>query len=53
VEQDKGHKEQFKQYLEFLKKGGSPIIPVEEIINSTKATFAAVRSLKSGVWEKV
>ncbi|MBX9853830.1 MAG: bi-domain-containing oxidoreductase [Cytophagaceae bacterium] len=51
--QDKGHKEQFKKYLEFLISGGKPIIPADEIINSTKASFAAVRSLKSHQWEKV
>ncbi|HEY8401874.1 MAG TPA: bi-domain-containing oxidoreductase, partial [Cytophagaceae bacterium] len=51
--QDKGHKEQFHRYNQFLINGGTPIIPVNEIINSTKASFAAVRSLKSGSWEKV
>lgn len=51
--QDKGHKEQFRRYIEFLKKGGTPVIPVDELINSTRATFAAVRSLKTGKWENV
>lgn len=51
--QDKGHKDQFVKYLDFLKKGGEPIIPYSQIINTTKATFAAVRSMKNGDWEKV
>lgn len=50
--QDKGHKEQFKRYVDFLKKGGEPIISMNELVNSTQATFAAVRSLKTGRWEK-
>jgi predicted dehydrogenase/threonine dehydrogenase-like Zn-dependent dehydrogenase len=49
--QDKGHKNQFAKYLEFLRKGGEPIISFNEIVNTTKATFAAVRSIKSGQWE--
>jgi len=51
--QDKGHKAQFIKYLEFLKKGGAPIISFDEILNTTKATFAAVRSIKTGQWEKL
>jgi hypothetical protein len=51
--QDKGHKDQFKAYIAFLKNGGEPIISISELINSTKATFAAVRSLKTSAWEKV
>ena len=51
--QDKGHKEQFKRYVDFLKNGGEPIISLNELVNSTQATFAAVRSLKTGRWEKV
>jgi len=46
--QDKGHQAQFEQYLSFLKNGGVPPIPFEQIVNSTQATFAAVRSLGSG-----
>lgn len=51
--QDKGHKEQFRQYLQFLKTGGQPIISLHELVSSTRATFTAVRSLKTGRWEKV
>lgn len=46
--QDKGHQAQFDHYLHFLKAGGQPPIGFEEIVNSTQATFAAVRSLANG-----
>lgn len=49
-DQDKGHKEQFRLLLEAVKNGGNPIIPIGELINTTKATFAAVESLKTGAW---
>lgn len=50
---NKGHINQFKQYLQFIKNGGSPIIPFEEIENSTKASFAAIQSLREGTWISV
>jgi hypothetical protein len=46
--QDKGHKNQFEAYTAFLQNGGEPIIPFTQIINSTKATFAAVEAFVSG-----
>ncbi len=49
-DQDKGHKEQFRLLLEIVRNGGKPIIPIEELINTTKASFAAVESLKAGTW---
>jgi predicted dehydrogenase len=51
--QDKGHYDQFRQLLERQKNGGEPIIPFEEIVNSTKASFAALQSLKQGAWVTV
>lgn len=48
--QDKGHYNQFKQLLESHKAGHSPIIPFDEIVNTTKASFAAIESLKQGKW---
>lgn len=50
---NKGHANQFEQYLSFINNGGSPIIPLDEIINSTKASFAAIESLKQGTWVSV
>ena len=51
--QDKGHLNQFKELLKMHKKGGMPIIPFEEIINTTKASLAAIESLKEGKWISV
>ena len=33
--------------------GGKPIIPFDEIINTTRASFAAIDSLKEGKWMSV
>ena len=51
--QDKGHKNQFKLLLDEHKIGGNPIISFESIINTTKATFAAIDSLKKGKWVSI
>lgn len=48
--QDKGHANQFRLLVERLKQHGAPIIPYEEIINTTKASLAAIESLKTGGW---
>lgn len=49
---DKGHKNQFKRLVESVKTG-VPIIPFDEVVNTTKASFAAIRSLKEGRWAEV
>jgi predicted dehydrogenase/threonine dehydrogenase-like Zn-dependent dehydrogenase len=51
--QDKGHFDQFKALLNQQKNGGSSIIPFSEIVNTTRASFAAVESLKEGKWISV
>lgn len=51
--QDKGHKEQFSRWNDMLTKGGEPIIPFDEIMNTSKAAIACVESLKSNGWVKV
>lgn len=48
--QDKGHFYQFQELIEQQKNGGEPIIPFEDIVNTTKASFAAIDSLKKGMW---
>ena len=48
--QDKGHGRQFDLLVNSLKKGGDPIIPFESIYNTSKASLAAIESLKSGQW---
>lgn len=50
IKQDKCHLNQFKSLIEQQKVGGSPIIPFDEIVNTTKASFAAIDSLKQGSW---
>ena len=51
--QDKGHFNQFKALLNQQKIGGSSIISFSEIINTTRASFAAIESLKEGKWISV
>jgi hypothetical protein len=36
--------------VDAVKKGGAPIIPLDEIVNTTRASFAAIDSLKEGKW---
>lgn len=51
--QDKGHFNQFKLLVEQQKNGGAPIIPFDEIVNTSRASFAAIDSLKEGKWIKL
>ena len=41
---------QFQELLFQQENGGNPIIPFDEIVNTTKASFAAIESLKEGKW---
>lgn len=50
---DKGHNDQFAEYLGFLKKGGKALIEFDEIINVTRASFAAILSLKENRWVQI
>ena len=49
TKQDKGHYNQFNELIK-QQQGGNPIIPFEEIVNTTKASFAAIESLKERKW---
>lgn len=51
--QDKGHKTQFEALIKRLQEGGEPLIPLNDIVNTTQASFAAIRSLKEGAWVKI
>lgn len=51
--QDKGHANQFKLLVDSVKNGGDAIIPMDEIVNTTLASFAAIESLKTGQWVNV
>jgi predicted dehydrogenase/Zn-dependent alcohol dehydrogenase len=48
--QDKGHQNQFNLLINSIQNGGAEIIPMEEIVNTTIASFAAIESLKKGTW---
>jgi len=48
--QDKGHYNQFQELIQNQKSGGEAIIAFDEIVNTTKASFAAIDSLKEGKW---
>lgn len=45
---DKGHGEEFRQFVQSVVNGGPPVMPMGEIENVTRATFAAVESAHSG-----
>jgi predicted dehydrogenase/threonine dehydrogenase-like Zn-dependent dehydrogenase len=42
--QDKGHKQEYRLFLDRIARGGEPPIPFEQIENVTLASFAAVES---------
>ncbi|MDB4919036.1 bi-domain-containing oxidoreductase [Mucilaginibacter sp.] len=50
---DKGHKNQFQQLIKAIKNGGPALIPLNEIINTTRASFAAIESLKTNSWVNI
>jgi predicted dehydrogenase len=50
---DKGHKTQFTELIKRVKSGGEPLIPFDEIVNTTEASFAAIESLKSNCWIEI
>lgn len=50
---DKGHKHQFEKLIKLIKEGGGPLIPFEELINTSKASFAAIESMKTNSWINV
>ncbi|MES2703161.1 MAG: bi-domain-containing oxidoreductase [Bacteroidota bacterium] len=47
---DKGHAAQFKLLVDRVKHGGAALIPFEEIVNTTLASFAAIESLMRKEW---
>ncbi len=47
---DKGQEHEFALLNDRIRKGGDALIPFESIVNTTKASFAAIRSLKERKW---
>lgn len=50
---DKGHKNQFRRLIKAVQLGGDALIPFDSIVNTTKASFAAIESLKERRWVEV
>ncbi|MGJ8684767.1 MAG: bi-domain-containing oxidoreductase [Nonlabens sp.] len=50
---DKGHKNQFKLMVDHVNKGGDALIEIDSLVNTTRASFAAIESLKTGSWVDV
>lgn len=46
--QDKGHKDQYKKWLSSIQNGGSEMIDLNSLINTSKLSFAVIESLKTG-----
>lgn len=46
--QDKGWVNEWKAFVKSIREGGEPPIPYEQLIDVTKATFAAVESIRTG-----
>ena len=51
--QNKGHVNQFRLLYNSVEQSGVPIIPFDEIVNTTKATFASLKSLQMNEWVEI
>jgi predicted dehydrogenase/NADPH:quinone reductase-like Zn-dependent oxidoreductase len=50
---DKGHKTQFDNLFKAVKGENKSLIPFDEIVNTTKASFAAIESMKTNNWVEI
>ncbi len=50
---DKGHRNQFKRLIENIRLGHGPLISLDQIINVSKTSLAALESLRSNKWINV
>lgn len=50
---DKGQKDEFRMLNERLQQGGEALIPFDCIVNTTRASFAAIQSLKERQWVEI
>jgi predicted dehydrogenase/threonine dehydrogenase-like Zn-dependent dehydrogenase len=48
--QDKGHRMQFSLFNERITRGGEALIPFDSIVNTAKASFACIESMKNKTW---
>ena len=51
--QDKGHYNQFKELISNQVNGDDPLISFEDLINSSKVSFAAIKSLQNKKWIEI
>ncbi len=47
---DKGHAAQFKLLVDRVKNGGAALVPFEDTVNTTLASFAAIESMITRQW---
>lgn len=47
---NKGHKSQFQELINRVKNSGSQLIEFDSLVNTTKASFAAIQSLRENKW---
>ena len=50
---DKGQKDEFRMLNERMLNGGESLIPFDSIVNTTKASFACIQSLKEKKWIEI
>ena len=50
---DKGQRNEFGRLNERIQNGGESLIPFESIVNTTKASFACIQSLKENRWVEI
>jgi predicted dehydrogenase len=48
LRQDKGHQAEWQAFAEALRTGGEAPIPYDQLFGATRASFAAVKALRSG-----
>lgn len=51
--QDKGQASMFGLLKDRIEKGGEPIIPMDSLVNTTKASFATIESLRTNGWVEI
>ncbi len=47
---DKGHTNQLQRLIKKVKEGGEALIPMDQLVNTSQASFAAIESLKLNNW---
>jgi predicted dehydrogenase len=48
LSQDKGHDAEYAGFLQKVEAGGAPLVPLDDLVNVTLASFAAVTSAREG-----